>query len=212
MTVKTVEDIDNHQEVADSRLPSQYASAPGVYPNKWGADQISGWEGTIYSLVGPAQTLEDIMEQVLTERSLSASEGVNLDKIGEIVGVDRQGDSDGDYKDKIVGKIAENNSDGTARDLIEITTILLGDELVRVIIAEDFPAKIRIYVFVNGTDHNPVGLLESLQRAKAAGVGLPSLVRGSETYFGFSSDPSASGFATIGGGGGGNYSTLITGD
>ena len=183
MTVKTVEDIDNHQEVADSRLPSQYASAPGVYPNKWGADQISGWEGTIYSLVGPAQTLEDIMEQVLTERSLSASEGVNLDKIGEIVGVDRQGDSDGDYKDKIVGKIAENNSDGTARDLIEITTILLGDELVRVIIAEDFPAKIRIYVFVNGTDHNPVGLLESLQRAKAAGVGLPSLVRGSEEYF-----------------------------
>jgi len=148
MTVKSITEITDHQTAADGRLPAQYEEAPGIHPNQWGPDLISGWTGTIFSFVDVAQDMENIMIKMLAERSLLTAEGVNLDRLGAIVGQSRDGLSDTDYLNQIIGRIAQNNSDGTGNNLLNITSILLGDNLQQIELFEIFPAKVMIDYFV----------------------------------------------------------------
>jgi len=193
MTVKSITQITDHQELADSRLPAQYAEAPGKYPNFLGADDISGWTGTLYSFTQPAQDLENIMISMLNERGLTTSVGVNLDRIGQIVGQDRQGNNDEDYLSIIGAQIAENNSDGTADELLSISKVLLGDQFISIEIKEGFPATAIIDIEVTDpitTPNNNEAVAAAIQGAKAAGVGV-YLEIFTENYFAFDSDSSA---------------------
>lgn len=198
MSVEQITEITDHAADAVDRLPQVYKDAPKTWTGFWaGTPDATAWETVLRAFAGPAQDLETVMNSMLNERDLDSAEGVNLDRIGQIVGEPRQGDTDEVYRDRIIGQIAENNSDGTAANLIDITTIQVDDELEDLIVFEAFPAKVRIYIFVNGTDHNPLSLVESLDSAKAAGVGLFLIRATFADYFGFSSDPSAKGFATL---------------
>lgn len=141
MTVKEILPITDHQDQAIARLRQLYKDAIPKLSVSWSGGLVSGWDATIHALTAPTQTLEDIMNEMLTERGIEVAVGLNLDRIGQIVGTDRQGDLDPEFKVRIVGQIAANNSDATARDLLAIATILLGSDLQELDFKEQFPAK-----------------------------------------------------------------------
>lgn len=213
MAVKDVTEIADHAGDAVDRLPQRYKDPAKTWTGFWaGNPQATAWETVIRAFSGPAQEIESIMQSMLSGRTLSGSTGVNLDRIGQIVGEERQGRVDDDYRTAIYAQIAENNSDTTARDLLNIVALFVDDELDNVKIGETFPAAIRVYVYVTGTVLDPQALTDSLSSAKAAGVKLEVIRVPPADYFGFDSDPSATGFATIAGGGGGSYATMYEGE
>ena len=145
MSVKEVAPIDDHVEIATSRLPQQYKDATKKYTPSYAFEQLSGWESLIYSFVNPAQEMETIMGNMLVQRGLTTASGVNLDRIGQIVGVDRAGLPDDEYRIILIGQIAANNSNTTGDDLLGITSILIGVNTPKIVqILELFPAKFQI--------------------------------------------------------------------
>jgi hypothetical protein len=145
MAVKEIEPIDNHIELAIDRLPQQYKDASAKYNPTYSEESLSGWESFLHSFVAPAQDMENIMIDMLNERGLTTAEGVNLDRIGQIVGIDRQGLPDDEYQIQLIGQIAANNSNTTGDDLLGITAILIGVNVPKIVqIRELFPAKFEI--------------------------------------------------------------------
>ena len=142
MTVQDITPIDDHAIIAISRLTQIYKDPVKQYSVGWSADLKSGWEVLIHALTIPSQSLEDIMGDMLQGRGLSSSTGVNLDRIGQIVGADRGSNGDSNYIVIITAKIAENNSDGTAANLLNILRILQGPRFISSSIKELFPAKV----------------------------------------------------------------------
>lgn len=216
MTVKSILPILDHADVAVSRLPQQYKDPSKKYPAFWQPELASGWEGLIQSLVSPAQNFETIANEMLNERGLTTSEGVNLDRIGQIVGQDRQGLDDTAYLATIGAQIAENNSNGTADELLSISQVLLGDDFISAEIKEMFPAKATIDIGVTDPlpDPNNLGAVTSaVDGAKLAGVDINVEIYVADNFFAFDSDTSSgsAGFATTDNPeDGGNYTTIIT--
>lgn len=71
------------------------------------------------------QDLEDALFELITERTIDAAVGVQLDILGDIVGQpDRVGLSDDDYRTIIRARIKVNRSDGKAEQLIEILVLI----------------------------------------------------------------------------------------
>jgi hypothetical protein len=144
--------------------------------------------------------METVLNNMLALRGIYTAEGVNLDRIGQIVGQDRGGETDARYRELIVGKIAENNSDGTAKELLTIVEIILGDLLTGPLgVQEFFPAKVRVeYGLDEGeTGVDPQLVQRSMEKAKVAGVGASTLRYVTGDYFGFDSDASAGGFGSL---------------
>lgn len=73
------------------------------------------------------QLLEDALWQLATLRTIETGEGVQLDGIGDIVGQERQGLSDDDYKPLLRARVKANNSEGTAPDVIAVAIAALND-------------------------------------------------------------------------------------
>jgi len=182
MSVKEIINIDDHVARAISRLPQKHKAIPS-----------GNWDSLLTIFVNPAQDLEDIMQDVLDNRSLTAAVGVNLARMGTWVGENRLGRIDADYLVGIYGKIAENNSDTTEKDVML--------SVKRFAEAED-------YIYVDATNgkfnitlYNPVYPVEprlytSVDSAKAAGVGYPEFTMANLDYFGFTNDVNAKGFGT----------------
>jgi len=192
MAIKQIVNNDKHIAEAIDRLPQQYKDAPKTYSG--GTE--SGWEGLIRSFSLNAQSLEDIMQSMLDQRGLDTAVGVNLDRIGQIVGEERLGRNDADYLSSILGKIAENNSDGTAKDII-----LSVKRFVSASVYEYFDltiAKFKVTLIDPVLPINP-RVYDSLNTAKVAGVGFQpfTLVPATEGYFGFSSDPNVDAFGFL---------------
>lgn len=145
MSVKQIVEISDHSGDGHDRLHQQYKDPlPSLSVPSIGPDLVTGWRGLLNALIVPAQEFEDIANKMLNERGISTGAGVNLDRIGQIVGIDRGGRDDAGYSPLIVGQIAANNSDTTARDLLVIATILIGPSLRDLVIKENFPAKATI--------------------------------------------------------------------
>lgn len=201
MATESVTPITDHADVAVSRLPQRYKDPAKT----WLVDAVdaSAWEVVLQALVKPAQTFETVANEILSGRGLSVAEGVNLDRIGAIVGQDRKGVGDSRYRQLISGKIAENNSEGTAADLVAIASVLLGTFVNEVDAVEFFPAKVRVeYSLPEGElTIDPLLVQESMTKARAAGIGVSTLRYVDADYFGFDSDPDAGGYGSLDGGG-----------
>jgi len=142
MTVKQIVEITDHSSDGHDRLHQQYKDPGGTLSvPSIGPDLVTGWRAILNAFILPSQEFETIANKMLNERGIGNAEGVNLDRIGQIVGIGRGGSSDEDYANLIVGQIAANNSDSTARDLLGIATIILGDNLRSLTLVESFPAK-----------------------------------------------------------------------
>lgn len=114
------------------------------------------------------QLLEQVIQDFLLKRGLDAAVGVNLDIVGLIVGQDRAGRTDDDYRLRLRLRIVQNNSEGTPEDLLNIMRTLLaplGAEFM-----ENFPAEFAIAIIEPGNDIAAAEVKEAIQSGKIAGV------------------------------------------
>lgn len=112
--------------------------------------------------------VEDVFEELFTKRTLVSAEGVQLDGYGEIVGVERSGLSDGDYRLRIGVQILINLSEGSRLDIFGVVAALLppGTEWTYV---EQHPASFEVIVDDIFTQ-NKEEVARNVCRAALAGV------------------------------------------
>lgn len=106
--------ITNHTEQALARLCEQFKGQPNIVK-------------LLTALTGTVQDVETALWQILTERSVDNATGVHLDAIGAVVGQDRGGLIDEDYRRFIRARIATNRSRGTIGDILRISRLVLND-------------------------------------------------------------------------------------
>ena len=88
------------------------------------------------------QKVEEICFEVLAQKDISQATGLSLDLIGRIVQQPRNNLSDELYRQRIIIKIAINNSKGTIGDIQSIVQLLTNSSEVKVF--ESFPASINL--------------------------------------------------------------------
>lgn len=97
------------------------------------------WELWITEVLAPQfQDLEDSAQTLLTLLDIDNSEGVQLDRIGRLVGQPRLGTVDETYKLYLHARVAANASTGTPEDLYRVFRALLGTAVTLVITTYPF--------------------------------------------------------------------------
>lgn len=85
-------------------------------------------EKLVATLATPFQSLENALQQLLTERSIDTAVGAQLDVIGKLVGQARNGLDDDTYRRYCRARIATNRSNGTIENLITVTDLIVYDD------------------------------------------------------------------------------------
>lgn len=168
-------------------------------------------EAFLTAFLDQCQDVENASFELIDERTLDAAVGAQLDGIGEIVGLDRGGLSDEDYRTRLRVQIRINKSDGTIDTLLGIVALLENDPLE---LTEYYPAAMEIFVIEIQSD--PETLARIIADARWAGVGC-DLHYTTDTLtntFGFASgdtteSSSTEGFANDGGTTGGKFSDAL---
>jgi hypothetical protein len=123
------------------------------------------------ALIRPLQEIENVIWDLHIQRRLANAVGVNLDVIARIVGENRDGLGDTDFRAIIAAKIRVLQSSGTPDNLLRIVELLVGS-LANTRLEETPPAALTIQTdSAPGTARLHV-LARFLQRAKVAGVRL----------------------------------------
>jgi len=151
----TLARVDNHVEDG-LRLPlAQFRGLPV-------------FEALLSSLLKQVQEIEDALWDVLVRTQLPLAAGVQLDRLGRIVGQPRQGRGDESYRIWIAARVMVNRSSGLAEQVIAIVEKLVeGKDLE---LREEPPAAFTIDVQEPITELDGVEIAKILQRARAAGV------------------------------------------
>jgi hypothetical protein len=123
--------IENHIEQATDRLTSQYKDTLGLVRY-------------IEVIATRVQVLEDAIYTLLTDRWLENAEGVQLDRMGQIIGELRSGRNDETYLSALQTRITLNISGGEPERVIDYLVRVFGAEDVRY--KEVYPAKIQVFV------------------------------------------------------------------
>lgn len=145
-----------------ARLLSQFGSSPLL-------------RALICSLADPADLLAQALTDVQTYRSLDTAIGVQLDALGDLIGLLRNGDVDADYRRFLRAKVAANASHGHADELIEILELLdNGFAPSEITLTEHFPATVILHALVPEVGGLTLGarFVEILRQAKANAVRL----------------------------------------
>lgn len=190
--------ISDHIARAKARLIEQYKGKTTV-------------EGVVDSLVEEIQVLEDLFGQLNTDRALETASGVQLDGIGDIVGIEREaGQSDADYRISIKTKIIENISQGEPERVINVYRILVNATIV--MLSDNYSGGVGLMSDVELTDQAMINtLFARIKRIVPAGIrveylGFFDTLADSFSFdgalagkgFGSTTDPLAGGkFATI---------------
>ena len=152
--------ISDHITRAKNRLIEQYKGKSKV-------------EGVIEALVKPLQELEDVLQQLKTERWVDSAIGVQLDKIGEIVGMEREYEQgDEDYRLLIKAKIIMNLNQGTPEEVIAAAKFFIGAIFIWYL--EVYPAAVDIFSSTVVPEENRTKIRAQLKKFLPAGVSLDS--------------------------------------
>jgi hypothetical protein len=150
-----LEQITDHADRALARLAMQHRGKTRT-------------EALVRALAGSTQAVENVLAELLAERALSAAVGAQLDVLGVIVGVDRDGLEDNPFRVRINTRIRINRSSGTGNDILEVFRLVLpagnGLELI-----EEFPAALRL-VISNALPIYEEEAVALLRTTRAAGV------------------------------------------
>jgi hypothetical protein len=189
-------EITNHVELALARLLTQYQDQPN-------------FAALLTVLV---QEIQNIESQALypldAARQIFNAVGQQLDYLGTIVGISRNGLSDAEYLLFIYGTIASNNSDSTIPSVLNIIINLFQAQVL--LLQEIYPAGISVQVIGTALDPSlyPVAI-ELVKNALGAGIDLIFIGGTANTnvfrFDGMGVNPLKSGFGdlndpTIGGG------------
>lgn len=155
--------INNYVQQGLARLITQYVASPNL-------------RSLLTSFILSAQTIEDELTDMNNLRYLGQAQGVQLDNIGEIVGLKRApGQSDASYTQAIYGQIKINTSEGQPEQIIQAFLLFTGVSQVRLF--EEYPATVLLESTFVPVDQAHVNSLSSLVRQVfPAGVKLDGIV------------------------------------
>jgi len=120
----------------------------------------------VSAFLNQLQEVEDASFQLITDRTLETSVGVQLDNLGQIIGEERNGLSDDDYRTRLRVQILVNQSSGTVEELLAIIVLL---ESSVIVIKQTPPAAQTITII--DLDSDPVLLARIIATARQGGVG-----------------------------------------
>lgn len=113
---------------------------------------------------------ENMVFDLLNKRiNIDKSEGKQLDNIGSLIGVDREGATDSDFRILLKSTIGINGSSGTIESILSFIKSLTGSNSE--VLENSFPAFFEINV-QDEISFNPLRLFTLLLLAKPAGVGM----------------------------------------
>ena len=115
------------------------------------------------------QDVEDAAFEVLLDTILDNAVGEQLDGIGRVVVLAREGFADNTYRERLRAKIIINRASGTIPQIIEIISLLSGLD-VQVELQEFFPAAIHVIAVDIIATGLGFGIAPLLQVAKLGGV------------------------------------------
>ena len=138
------------------------------------------------------QELENQVGLLFEERNVTDAEGAQLDIIGSIVGIDREGRSDTEYRDAIQVQIQVNNTGGQEASIAALLGVLTAATIID--IREVFPAGLDI--FINSSELS-LNTIQSLRKAVAATVSIQFSQTNALTPFAFAGDSVGDGFGNL---------------
>jgi hypothetical protein len=154
--------ITNHVQRAISLLAAQFQETKRD-------DSATNFQKLITALVGEAQGIEDVNWQLYTERWLNSAEGVQLDGIGQILGLPRNpGESDADYRERLRFQAFINASNGTPEEIIKVLYTLTNATYVWY--HELYPAAFQLYTDGLTFPDPPCEVVEAIHQVSPAGV------------------------------------------
>ena len=133
--------------------------------------------GLFKSYLENIQVVENMWFQLLEERDIYTAIGEQLDVLGLIVGENREGRDDEEYRQALFNRIALNSSDGTPNKVLEILEVITLGENVNLF--EHFPAN--IHYFTDGTTTSDITFI--MDNASAAGVSVRVMTDVGNTSF-----------------------------
>jgi len=131
------------------------------------------------------QDLENKMRDLYFRLDIDRMAGVQLDKIGTIVGQDRLGFADDFYRILIKVKIGVHTSEGTIEQILTAWKLLT--DSTEVTLTERFPAKIKLTTTTYLEDVLMNFVKEYSQQILAGGVGIDEIIVLDRERFGFGS-------------------------
>lgn len=150
--------ITDHVAQAQARLIEQFKNKPNL-------------ESLLSVLATQTQESEDVYFEVLLERTLDVAVGVQLDALGVIVGQDRDGDLDVDYRRRIRARIFTNRSSGLPNEILNIVRLVLNDATQNVKLISLPPASYEIELGpAAATQAVAADLIAFMRDATAGGV------------------------------------------
>lgn len=141
--------------------------------------------GLLTAFVNRVQELENVFSDILTKTALEDATGAQLDLLGAIVGEERFGRTDLQYATAINARIRLLQSEGTAEDVIDLITAIVGDLQVNVV--EAYPAKFSATIDdpVDPTEVDIGAMGNLIASGKPAGVGMSLIYHISPNPFRF---------------------------
>jgi len=148
----------NHASSALSRVRQQFKNSPNYL-------------GLVEILAGSEQNnIEDALWDLYTLRGILTGTGLVLDSIGVLVGCNRDGATDDDYRRILLVKVSVNRSHGLRADLMKVCRGIVNDEDAEFSIAS---SRGTATIYVSGVSLSSgiiTLLLTYLQRAVKAGI------------------------------------------
>jgi hypothetical protein len=135
------------------------------------SDEENNIKKLLRALVTPVQDLEDTLQTLLVERSIDTAVGEQLNVLGRLVGQERAGLVDDDYRRVLRARISVHRSKGTIADINKITRLIAYPDPLDIEIDNHGPAALTVYV--NGgivSFQTSATLAKLLQEAVAGGV------------------------------------------
>lgn len=145
------------------------------------------FKGILEAISDQADDLETAIFEIRDQYYIDTAEGVQLDVLGEIQDIAREGRTDTDYRTVIRAKIIVNNGSGEFETVITLLTEVFGASFAR--LQNMGNANLLIWTDLVIT----VEQFETLLNTIAAGVGL-YVSFGSSNPFVFFDDPDGAGF------------------
>ncbi len=173
-------EITNHIQQALARAMQQYQSISTQYTINYPLSgvqlEVSGWTGLLCAFVDQIQQLENTCFDVNNGRQLyngttTPAVGAQLDGLGQIVGLNRNGLSDQEYILFLFGTIAANFSKATYLDIFNTASYLFGT--TQVFIQDYAPQSVAIEVAGSQLPSNlNAQAVAILKTVPAGGVGI----------------------------------------
>lgn len=130
------------------------------------------WNAICELLGQQFQDLEDAFQTLLNLPSIDDCDGINLDRIGKLVGQPRLGVNDPDYRRYLRGRVGANRSAGTPEDLYAMYRAMFTHSTLSLLVQTAELAVKSFFVRIGGaiTATDGVIALSFLRDAKEAGA------------------------------------------